>query len=94
MVLVVLSLIPFLAVILRRFVFTGMGREWLLGEIDPPRPRQNGPLEQVLYILDPFGLTLVAGELENRADGQTPSNENIARKGICVASLPSPAPRK
>jgi hypothetical protein len=44
-----------------------MGREWLVGEIDPPR--QNGPLEQGLYILDPVGLTLVAGELENRADG-------------------------
>ena len=66
---VVLSLIPFLAVILRRFVFTGMEREWLLGEIDPARPRQNGPLRQGLYILDPLGLTLVAGELENRANG-------------------------
>jgi hypothetical protein len=66
---VALSLIPFLAVILRRFVFTGMGREWLLGEIDPARPRQNGPVEQGLYILDPVGLILVAGELENRADG-------------------------
>jgi hypothetical protein len=69
MVPVALSLIPFLAVILRRFVFTGMGREWLVGEIDPPRPRQNGLLEQGLYLLDPVGLTLVAGELENRADG-------------------------
>ena len=66
---VALSLIPFLAVILRRFGFTGVGREWLLGEIDSARPRQNGPLEQGLYILDPVGLTLVAGELENRADG-------------------------
>jgi hypothetical protein len=66
---VALSLIPFLAVTLRRFVFTGMGREWPVGEIDPPRPRQNGPLEQVLCLLDPTGLTLVAGELENRADG-------------------------
>ncbi len=66
---VVLSLIPFLAVILRRFVFTGMGREWPLGEIDPARPRQNGPLEQGLYILDPVGITLVAGERENRANG-------------------------
>jgi hypothetical protein len=46
-----------------------MGREWLVGEIDPPRPRQNGLLEQGLYLLDPVGLTLVAGELENRADG-------------------------
>src|SRR5580704_12545206 len=25
---------------------------------------------------------------------QTPSTENFARKGICVASLPLPAPRK
>src|SRR6266853_1798258 len=72
MVRVPLSLIPFLAVTLRRFVFTGMGREWLVGEIDAPRPRQNGPLEQGLYILDPVGLTLVAGELENRADGADP----------------------
>ena len=69
MVRVALSLIPFLAVTLRRLVFTGMGREWLVGEIDPPRPRQNGLLEQGLYLLDPVGLTLVAGELENRADG-------------------------
>ena len=67
-----LSLIPFLAVTLRRFVFTGMGREWLLGEIDPARPRQNGPVEQGLYILDPVDLTLVAGALENRADGADP----------------------
>ena len=69
MVSVALSLIPFLAVTLRRFVFTGMGREWLVGEVDALRPRQNGPLEQGLCILDPVGLTLVAGELENRADG-------------------------
>jgi hypothetical protein len=72
MVRVALSLIPFLAVTLRRFVFTGVGREWLVGEIDAPRPRQNGPLELGLYILDPAGLTLVAGELENRADGADP----------------------
>ena len=69
MVRVALSLIPFLAVTLRWFVFTGMGREWLVGEVDALRPRQNGPLEQLLCILDPVGLTLVAGELENRADG-------------------------
>ena len=69
MVPLALSLIPFLAVILWRFVFTGMGREWLLGEIDPARPRQNGALEQGIYILDPIGLTLVASEFENRADG-------------------------
>jgi hypothetical protein len=72
MVRVALSLIPFLAVTLRRLVFTGMGREWLVGEIDGPRPRQNGLLEQGLYLLDPVGLTLVAGELENRADGADP----------------------
>jgi hypothetical protein len=72
MVRVALSLIPFLAVTLRRLVFTGMGREWLAGEIDGPRPRQNGLLEQGLYLLDPVGLTLVAGELENRADGADP----------------------
>ena len=72
MVPVALFLIPFLAVTLRRFVFTGVGREWLVGEIDPPRPRQNGPLELGLYLLDPVGLTLVAGELENRADGADP----------------------
>jgi len=72
MVSVALSLIPFLAVTLRRFVFTGMGREWLVGEVDPLRPRQNGPLELGLYILDPVNLTLVVGELENRADGVDP----------------------
>ena len=75
-----LSLIPFLAVTLRRFVFTGMGREWLVGEIDPPRPRQNGPLEQVLSILDPVGLTQVAGELEHRADGANPVERKYRAK--------------
>jgi hypothetical protein len=69
MVTAALSVIPFLAVTLRRFVFTAMGREWLVGEIDAPRPRQDGLLEQGLYILGPIGLTLAAGELENRADG-------------------------
>jgi hypothetical protein len=69
---VALSLIPFLAVILRRFVFTGMGREWLVGEVDALRARQNGPIELGLCILDPVDLTLVAGELENRADGADP----------------------
>jgi hypothetical protein len=69
MVRVALSLIPFFAVTLRRFVFNRMEREWLVGEVDALRPRQNGPLEQGLYILDPVGLTLVSGELENRADG-------------------------
>jgi hypothetical protein len=80
MVRVALSLIPFLAVTLRRFVFAGMGREWHVGEIDPPRPRQNGPLEQVLCILDPVGLTLVAGELENRADGADPVERKYRAK--------------
>jgi len=72
MVPVALSLIPFLAVTLRRFVFTGMEREWLVGEVDAPRPRQNGPLDLGLCILDPVDLTLVACELENRADGADP----------------------
>ena len=72
MVPLALSLIPFFAVTLRRFVFTGMGREWLVGEIDAPQPRQNGPLELGLYILNPVDLTLVTGELENRADGTDP----------------------
>jgi hypothetical protein len=72
MVPVALLLIPFLAVTLRRFVFTGIGREWLVGEIDAPRLRQNDLLEQGLYILDPVDLTLVAGALENRADGADP----------------------
>jgi hypothetical protein len=52
-----------------KFVFTGMGRRWLVGEIDSPRRRQNGLLEQGHHILDPAGLTLVAGELENRVGG-------------------------
>ena len=77
---VALSLIPFLAVILRRFVFTGMEREWLLGEIDPARPRQNGALEQRIYILDPIRLTLVASEFENRADGADPVDRKYRAK--------------
>ena len=75
MVRVALSLISFLAVTLRRFLFTGMGRE-----IDPLRPRQNGLLEQGLYILDPVDLTLVAGELENRADGAEPVDRKYRAK--------------
>ncbi len=67
-----LSLIPFLPLTLWRFVFTGMGRGWLAGEIDAPRPRQNGLLEQGLHILDPAGLILFAGELENCMDGVDP----------------------
>jgi hypothetical protein len=80
MVRVALYLIPFLALTLRRLVFAGMGREWPVGEIDPPRPRQNGPLEQVLCILDPVGLTLVAGELENRADAADPVERKYRAK--------------
>jgi hypothetical protein len=60
MVPVALFLIPFLTVTLRRFVFTGMGREWLDGEIDALRPRQNGLLEQGLYLLTK-GETVAAG---------------------------------
>ena len=77
---VALSLIPFLAVILRRFVFTGMGREWLVGEVDALRTRQNGPIEMGLCILDPVDLTLVAGELENRADGAEPVDRKYRAK--------------
>ena len=80
MVPVALSLIPFLAVTLRRFVFTGMGREWLVGEVDALRARRNGPIELGLYILDPVDLTLVAGELENRADGADPVDRKYRAK--------------
>jgi hypothetical protein len=55
-----------------KFVFTGVGRKWLVGEIDAPRRRQDGLLGQGLHILDPAGLTLVAGEFENRVDGAEP----------------------
>jgi hypothetical protein len=67
-----LCLIPFLTQTLWRFVFTGMGPGWLVGEIEAPRRRQNGILEQGLIILDPAGLTLVAGEMENRVGGADP----------------------
>ncbi len=80
MVRVVLSLIPFLAVILRRFVFTGMEREWLVGEIDPLRPRQNGPVRAGPLHLRPSRLTLVAGELEDRADGADPVERKYRAK--------------
>jgi hypothetical protein len=69
MALEALPLIPFLALTMWRFVFTGLGRGWLVGEHDGLRPRQNDVLEQGLQILDPAGLTLFARELENRADG-------------------------
>ena len=89
MVPVALFLIPFLAVTLRRFVFTGRGREWLVGEIDAPRQRQNGPLEQVLCILDPVDLTVVAGELENRADGADPVERKYRAQRYlrCIVAL-------
>jgi hypothetical protein len=64
-----LSLIAFVVLTLRRFVFAGLGRGWPLGGIDAPQPRHDDLLEQGLHILDPGGLELVAGELENRANG-------------------------
>jgi hypothetical protein len=81
-----LSLIPFLALTLWRFVFTGLRCGWLVSEIDAPRPRHNGLLAQRLHILDPglhildpglhildpASLALVAGDLEKRADGLDP----------------------
>ena len=67
-----LSLIPFFALTLCRFVFAGMGWRWLVGEIDAPRRPQNALLEQNLDILDPADLTSVAGELENRVGGANP----------------------
>src|SRR4029077_9264961 len=63
-----LPLIPFLALTLWRFVFTGLGWGWLVGEHDGLQPR-NDLLEQGLPILDPAGLELVAAEFENCADG-------------------------
>ena len=73
-----LSLIPFLVWGLWRSVFTGMGRRWLVGEIDAPGLRQKGHIEQGLRFLDPTDLTLVAGELENRTDGVDPADQSRA----------------
>jgi hypothetical protein len=67
-----LSLISFLTLILWKFVFIGTGRGRLFGEIDAPRARHNGLLDQGLHMLDPAGLALVARELENPADGADP----------------------
>lgn len=64
-----LPLIPFLVLGLWRCLFTGMGRRWLVGEIDAAGLRQNGLFERGLRFLDPVDLTLVVGELENRTDG-------------------------
>jgi len=72
---VVLCLIPFLTQTRWRFVFTGMGWRWLVGEVDAPRPRQNGLLEQGLHILAPPGWALVAGEAEERVDGAQPTGQ-------------------
>jgi hypothetical protein len=68
----IMALIAFLPLTLWRFVFTGMGRGWLFGKFDAPRPRHNGLLDEGLHILDPASLALVAGELENPADGADP----------------------
>jgi hypothetical protein len=70
-----LPLLPFLALILWRFVFSGLRPGRLVREIDALQQRHDGFLERGLQILDPglhtldpAGLALVAGELENRAD--------------------------
>jgi hypothetical protein len=76
-----LSLIPFLTLTLWRFVFTRMGRGRLVGEIEAPRRRQNGLLEQGVRILDLPGLTLAAGELENHADGADSEDRKYRAQG-------------
>ena len=83
------SLIPFLTHTRWRFVFTDTGWRWLVGEIDVPRPRQNGLLEQGLHILVPAGSALVAGELENRVDdaepiGQEYRTQNYLRRIVAL----------
>ena len=72
-------LVPFLALILWRFVFSGLRPGRLVREIDALQQRHDGFLGQGLqildpglYTLDPAGLALVAGELENRADDAGP----------------------
>ena len=72
-----LSLIPFLALTLWRFVFTRPRGGWLVREIDAPRPRQNGLLGQGLHILDPTGLAVIVG---NRFEGGSIGLEPLDRK--------------
>jgi hypothetical protein len=72
MALEALPLIPYLALILWRIVFTGMRRGWLVEEYDALRRRHNDLLGQGLHILDPTGLIPFADELENRGDGADP----------------------
>ena len=89
-----LFLLAFLALTVWRFVFPGLWHRCSVREIEAPQQRRNSFLELRLHIFDPADVGVLAGNLENGSDGLDPSPENIARKAICAASLPSPVLRK
>ena len=68
-----LSMIAFLALIVWRFVFAGLQRRPLVRAIALQQQRHNNLLEEGLYISDPGGVAVIAGNrFENSSDGLDP----------------------
>jgi hypothetical protein len=68
-----LSVIAFLALIVRRFVFTDLQRRPVVKEIDAPQQQDNNFLEQGFRILESAGTAVIAGDrFENSSDGVEP----------------------
>jgi hypothetical protein len=68
-----LFVIAFLALIVWRFVFTGLRRRPFVREIAAPQQRQNNVLEQGLHILERAGVAVIAGNrFEYSSDGVDP----------------------
>ncbi len=65
----ILSVIPFLALVVWRFVFAGTHRRLLVRAIAPRQQRHSNFLAQVLHIAELGGVeVIVDGPLENSAD--------------------------
>src|SRR5579864_7058158 len=76
-----LSMIAFLALIVWRFVFAGLQRRPLIRAIAPQQQRHNNLLEEGLYISDPGGVAVIAGNrFENNSDGLNPLDQKDRAK--------------
>ena len=74
-------MIAVLALIVWRFVFAGLQRRPLVRPIAPQQQRHNNLLENGLYISDPGGVAVIAGNrLENSLDGLDPLNRKDRAK--------------
>jgi len=77
-----LFLLPFLALTLWRFVFTGMEWGWPVGGIDALRPRQNDLLWQRLPV-DRSGLAVVADQRAQNYLRRIVALTGATHKGNC-----------